>query len=61
MQSTCYFLHFYEWKSQNVMHPNILPEKSLKDLSQDKFFKLYAVNTIGPALIAKYLNILYQN
>ena len=43
------------------MHQNILPEKSLKDLSQDKFFKLYAVNTIGPALIAKYLNILYQN
>jgi len=33
---------------------NILPEKSLKDLSQDKFFKLYNINTIGPALIAKY-------
>jgi NAD(P)-dependent dehydrogenase (short-subunit alcohol dehydrogenase family) len=38
-----------------ILHTqNILPEKSLKDLSQDKFFKLYAVNTIGPALIAKY-------
>ena len=41
-----------------ILHTqNILPEKSLKDLSQDKFFKLYAVNTIGPALIAKYLNV----
>jgi len=38
-----------------ILHnKDILPEKSLKDLSQDKFFKLYAVNTIGPALIAKY-------
>lgn len=38
-----------------ILHtPNILPEKSLKELSQDKFFRLYAVNTIGPALIAKY-------
>jgi short-subunit dehydrogenase len=38
-----------------ILHTqNILPEKSLKDLSQDKFFKLYAVNTIEPTLIAKY-------
>jgi NAD(P)-dependent dehydrogenase (short-subunit alcohol dehydrogenase family) len=34
--------------------PNILPEKSLNDLSYKKFCKLYAVNAIGPALIAKY-------
>ena len=33
---------------------NILPEKSIKDLSYEKFNKLYAVNAIGPALIAKY-------
>ena len=33
---------------------NILPEKSIKDLSYTKFNKLYAVNTIGPALIAKH-------
>ncbi len=33
---------------------DILPEKSLKDLSANKFLKLYLVNTIGPALIAKY-------
>jgi short-subunit dehydrogenase len=38
-----------------ILHTqDILPEKSLKDLSQDKFLKLYAVNTIGPALIAKH-------
>ena len=33
---------------------NITPEKSIKDLSYEKFNKLYAVNTIGPALIAKH-------
>jgi NAD(P)-dependent dehydrogenase (short-subunit alcohol dehydrogenase family) len=33
---------------------NIAPEKSLKELSQEKFLKLYAVNTVGPALIAKH-------
>ena len=33
---------------------NILPEKSIKDLSYEKFNKLYTVNTIGPALIAKH-------
>jgi NAD(P)-dependent dehydrogenase (short-subunit alcohol dehydrogenase family) len=33
---------------------NILPEKSIKDLSYAKFSKLYNVNTIGPALIGKH-------
>ena len=33
---------------------NVLPEKSVKDLSYAKFSKLYAVNTIGPALIGKH-------
>lgn len=38
-----------------ILHTsNILPEKSLKDLNQDSFLKLYAVNTIGPALVAKH-------
>lgn len=33
---------------------NIMPEKSLKDLSFEKFEKIYAVNTIGPALVMKH-------
>lgn len=38
-----------------ILHTeNISPEKSLKDLASEKFAKLFAVNTIGPALIAKY-------
>jgi NAD(P)-dependent dehydrogenase (short-subunit alcohol dehydrogenase family) len=38
-----------------ILHtPDLFPEKSLKDLSQEKFFKLYAVNTVGPGLVAKY-------
>ena len=38
-----------------ILHINdFLPEKSLKDLSADKFEMLYAINTIGPALVAKH-------
>lgn len=33
---------------------NIMPEKSLKDLSTGKFEKLFAINSIGPALLAKH-------
>lgn len=32
----------------------IKPEKSLKDLSAEKFHRLFEVNTIAPALIAKH-------
>ena len=32
----------------------LMPEKALKDLSIEKFEKLFLVNTIGPALVAKY-------
>lgn len=32
----------------------IKPEKSLKEISEEKLHKLFAVNTIGPALIAKH-------
>ena len=41
--------------STGILHTdNILPEKSIKDLSYAKFSKIYAVNTIGPALIGKH-------
>ncbi len=33
---------------------DIMPEKSLRDLAPEKFNKLFLVNTIGPALVAKY-------
>ena len=33
---------------------DIMPEKSLRDLSAEKFQRLFEVNTILPALIAKY-------
>ena len=33
---------------------NIQPEKSLKDLRADNFQTVFAINTIGPALIAKH-------
>lgn len=33
---------------------NIRPEKALRDLSADKFLKLFTANAITPALIAKY-------
>lgn len=32
----------------------IKPEKSLRDLSAEKFQKIFSINTVGPALIAKY-------
>jgi NAD(P)-dependent dehydrogenase (short-subunit alcohol dehydrogenase family) len=32
----------------------ITPEKSLKQLSINNFKKLFAINTIGPAMVAKY-------
>lgn len=32
----------------------IMPEKSIKELSMEKFFRLFEINTIVPALIAKY-------
>ena len=31
-----------------------LPEKSLRDLSSEKFLKLFTVNTVTPAIIAKH-------
>lgn len=33
---------------------DIEPEKSLRDLSAEKFARLFQINTIGPALVAKY-------
>ena len=33
---------------------DIVPEKSLRELSAEKFAQLFAVNTIGPALVAKH-------
>lgn len=35
--------------------PGLQPEKSLKHQSADAFRRLFAVNTIGPALVAKHL------
>ncbi len=32
----------------------IMPERSLRDLSREKFTHLFEINTIGPALIAKH-------
>ncbi|MDE2648455.1 MAG: SDR family NAD(P)-dependent oxidoreductase [Paracoccaceae bacterium] len=38
-----------------ILHDiNLYPEKSLKDLSTEKFQKLFLINTIGPALVAKH-------
>ena len=38
-----------------VLHSgSTLPEKSLRDLSADKFGQIFAANTIAPALIAKH-------
>ena len=39
-----------------LSHENINPEKSLKEIEYYKFKKLFSVNTIGPALIAKYFS-----
>ncbi|GAB4222874.1 MAG: SDR family NAD(P)-dependent oxidoreductase [Gammaproteobacteria bacterium] len=33
---------------------DLMPEKSLRDLSAEKFQQVFAINTIGPALIAKH-------
>ncbi len=33
---------------------NFGPEKSLREISSEKFQKVFAINAIGPALIAKY-------
>jgi NAD(P)-dependent dehydrogenase (short-subunit alcohol dehydrogenase family) len=38
----------------------IKPEKSLRDISTGNFEKLFAVNTIGPALVMKYFLPLLQ-
>lgn len=41
--------------ASGILHDdNIFPEKSLRDLDINKFNKIFAVNTIGPAIIAKY-------
>ncbi len=38
-----------------ILHDGeMMPEKSLKDLSAEKFHSLFAANTIAPALIAKH-------
>jgi NAD(P)-dependent dehydrogenase (short-subunit alcohol dehydrogenase family) len=33
---------------------DLLPEKSLRDLSKEKFQQLFSINTIAPAIIAKH-------
>ncbi|MDF1796024.1 MAG: SDR family NAD(P)-dependent oxidoreductase [Coxiellaceae bacterium] len=41
--------------ANGILHDdNIMPEKSLADLSAEKFHQIFEVNTITPALIAKY-------
>ena len=41
--------------TNGLLHDNeIMPEKSLKELSAEKFQRLFEINTITPALIAKY-------
>ena len=41
--------------TNGILHyDNVMPEKSLKELSSEKFHKFFEVNTIVPALIAKY-------
>lgn len=38
-----------------ILHDaNLQPEKSLRDLDQEKFQKIFAINTIAPAIIAKH-------
>lgn len=38
-----------------ILHgPNLAPEKSLKDLSMRQFNDVFAINTFGPALVAKH-------
>ena len=41
--------------ANGILHEHeIVPEKSLRDLSAEKFHRIFEVNTITPALIAKY-------
>lgn len=41
--------------TNGILHDdNISPEKSLRDLSADNFSRIFTVNTITPALVAKY-------
>lgn len=41
--------------ANGILHDgSIMPEKSLRELSAEKFHRLFAVNTITPALIAKH-------
>lgn len=38
-----------------ILHDDVaVPEKALKDLNSEKFQHVLAINTIGPALVAKY-------
>jgi NAD(P)-dependent dehydrogenase (short-subunit alcohol dehydrogenase family) len=38
-----------------ILHDNgLMPEKSLRDLNTSSFERIFLVNTIGPALVAKY-------
>lgn len=38
-----------------ILHDeNIMPEKSLRDMSVEKFQKIFEINTILPAMVAKY-------
>jgi NAD(P)-dependent dehydrogenase (short-subunit alcohol dehydrogenase family) len=41
--------------ANGILHNSkIMPEKSLRDLSAEKFHRVFEINTITPALIAKY-------
>ena len=41
--------------TNGILHDEkLMPEKSLRDLSAEKFHRIFEVNTITPALIAKY-------
>jgi NAD(P)-dependent dehydrogenase (short-subunit alcohol dehydrogenase family) len=41
--------------TNGILHDrHIMPEKSLKELSKEKFHSLFEVNVIEPALVAKY-------
>ena len=41
--------------ANGILHEGeIMPEKALKDLSAEKFHRVFQVNTIVPAMIAKY-------
>lgn len=47
-------LHLVIVASGMLHDENIKPEKSLRDLNMDSFQKVFATNTFGPALAAKY-------